>query len=198
MTEIVVCSGKGGTGKTSVTAALASLADNVVLADCDVDAADLHLVLAPEHTRTEKFVGGKQAFIQPDLCLGCGQCADLCRFQAITPVAAPDGELAFRVGALHCEGCGVCVHFCPAEAIDFVPSVNGTWHVSSTRRGPMVHACLQPGQENSGKLVTLVRQQARRLAERIGSDLILVDGPPGIGCPVTAALTGADLLLAVT
>lgn len=198
MKELVICSGKGGTGKTSVAAALAALADNRVLADCDVDAADLHLVVGPENTREEVFQGGHVAVIQPDLCAACGTCRDLCRFGAIDIVEAHGGQVRFQVNPVRCEGCGVCVHFCPTEAIAFPRATNGAWFVSDTRHGPMVHARLIPGQENSGKLVTLVRKKARELAFERRADLLLTDGPPGIGCPVTASITGADLLLAVT
>ena len=203
MKELVICSGKGGTGKTSVTAALAALAAengpaanrSLILADCDVDAADLHLVTAPQQEHAESFTGGHEALIQPDLCAACGHCAELCRFGAIS--ASADGS-AFTVAPLLCEGCGVCVHFCPSQAIAFPPRETGQWFRSRTRFGPMVHARLHPGGENSGKLVTMVRKEARELAERTGAQLLLVDGPPGIGCPVTAAVTGADLVLAVT
>ncbi len=204
MKEIVVCSGKGGTGKTTVTAGLAALAAGLsatsvssplILADCDVDAADLHLVTAPRQEHAETFTGGHEARILPELCAACGHCAELCRFDAIAPV--PDQE-AFAVTPLLCEGCGVCVRFCPSQAIAFPPRETGRWFRSATRFGPMVHARLHPGGENSGKLVTMVRREARRLAEEQGTDLLLVDGPPGIGCPVTAAITGADLVLAVT
>lgn len=198
MKELVICSGKGGTGKTSMAAALATLAENRVLADCDVDAADLHLVVGPENTKEEVFQGGYVAEIQPELCAACGSCRDLCQFGAIDRFVTGDGEERFEVTPVKCEGCGVCVHFCPAEAIAFPRATNGSQFVSDTRHGPMVHARLFPGQENSGKLVTKVRQKARALAAEKQSDLILTDGPPGIGCPVTASITGADLVLAVT
>ena len=198
MTELVVCSGKGGTGKTSVTAGLAALARDFVLADCDVDAANLHLVLNPEVETTTEFRAGHLARIDPKACDGCGVCRDLCRFSAIDLTDGADGEQTFRVRDLLCEGCGVCVRFCPGEAIDLVGQRCGEWYRSRTPFGPMVHASLDVGAENSGKLVTLVREQAGLVAEQAGLDLILLDGPPGIGCPVTAALTGADLTLLVT
>lgn len=196
MNELVICSGKGGTGKTSVTAALAALAapeNNFVLADCDVDAANLHLVARPQVVESHEFIAGRIAEIRPDDCGDCGVCASQCRFDAIDVV-----EGRHRINALACEGCGVCVHFCPDQAIDFPERRCGEWRLSETAFGPMVHARLDVGAENSGKLVSLVREQARRQAEKLGMDLVLVDGPPGIGCPVTAALTGADLTLLVT
>jgi MinD superfamily P-loop ATPase len=196
--ELVVCSGKGGTGKTSVVAAFAALAPEPVLADCDVDAADLHLVLAPLVQHQEEFRSGREAHIRQDDCAGCGTCRDVCEFDAIT--VNPDGAGAevFTVDPLACEGCGVCVHFCPEHAINFPETVCGKWFISQTRHGPLVHARLGIAAENSGKLVTLVRTQARQLAVGQRRELLLVDGPPGIGCPVIASLSGADHVLVVT
>jgi len=198
MTELVVCSGKGGTGKTSVVAGLAALAEDFVLADSDVDAANLHLVLDPVVEKTTPFIAGHSAWIRPEECEACGECHALCRFSAINKIEDPTGGATFEVDPLLCEGCGVCVHFCPTKAIDFSSRRCGEWYLSRTLFGPLVHAALDVGAENSGKLVSLVREQARQMAERLGLDLILVDGPPGIGCPVTASLTGADLTLLVT
>lgn len=198
MSELVVCSGKGGTGKTSVVAALASLAEDFVLADCDVDAANLHLVLNPVVEQTTAFIAGHTARILPGECVSCGKCQELCRFAAIKASEGNEGVPLFEVDPLLCEGCGVCVHFCPHGAIAFPSRRCGEWHLSRTEFGPLVHASLDVGAENSGKLVSLVRERARDLAGRLGHELILVDGPPGIGCPVTAALTGADLALLVT
>jgi MinD superfamily P-loop ATPase len=189
MKELVIISGKGGTGKTSITGAFASLGEKMVLADCDVDAADLHLLLEPSIIRQEEFTGGKIARIDAEICTSCGQCRDLCRFEAITA--------DFRVDEVSCEGCGVCVWNCPVDAISFEPRTSGTWFVSETRRGPMVYAKLGIAQENSGKLVTLVRRQARQLAEERKAELLLVDGPPGTGCPVIASIGGADMLLII-
>ncbi|MBW2146881.1 MAG: 4Fe-4S binding protein [Deltaproteobacteria bacterium] len=190
MKELVVISGKGGTGKTSIVASFASLARNMVLADCDVDAADLHLVMAPKILRREEFRAGYEAIINKDLCTECGKCRELCRYNAISE--------EFGVDRISCEGCGVCAEFCPAGAIEMRECTAGDWFVSETRFGPMVHARLGIAEENSGKLVTMVRNHARELAEQKNSPLILVDGPPGIGCPVISSLTGASLVLVVT
>jgi len=197
--ELVVISGKGGTGKTSIVASLAALAGEVVLADCDVDAADLHLVLAPKILRREAFSGGKRARIRPDACTACGKCEQLCRFDAIRRDGqAGRGGGTFRVDSVACEGCGVCAWFCPAEAIDLADAENGQWFVSETRYGPMVHARLGVAEENSGKLVTTVRQEASAIAADRGLPLVLIDGSPGIGCPVIASITGAHRVLIVT
>jgi MinD superfamily P-loop ATPase len=191
--EVVVASGKGGTGKTSIAASLAVLASRVVVADCDVDAADLHLVLTPTIRQRAPFYAGHEARVRPEACTGCGVCVEACRAGALR---ARDGSVA--LDPLLCEGCGLCVRLCPEEAIEFPERLCGEWFLSETRVGPMVHARLEPGGESSGKLVTLVRREARRLAVEGGYDLILVDGPPGIGCPVIATLSGATELLAVT
>ncbi len=193
MKELVIISGKGGTGKTSLTASFAALYPSAVLADCDVDAADLHLILQPKIRRREKFRSGHAAVIRAEACTGCGRCADVCRFGAIA-VAEPDvtGRRLHSVAPTACEGCGVCVWNCPAQAIDFPEQECGEWFLSGTRYGPLVHARLTPGAENSGKLVSLVREQARQLAQQEGREVVLVDGPPGVGCPVIAALTGAQ------
>lgn len=198
MRELVVLSGKGGTGKTSLAASFAVLAGDAVVADCDVDAADLHLVLAPRPRQRRDFTSGRVAVIRPQDCTGCGACADLCRFDAIGGETRGDGAPVFRVDPVGCEGCGVCVRFCPVQAIDFPERLCGEWLISDTRCGPMVHARLKAAAENSGKLVALVRREARRLAEEEKRERIIVDGPPGIGCPVIASLSGASLVLAVT
>lgn len=196
--ELVVISGKGGTGKTSITASFAVLADNAVIADCDVDAADLHLVLAPRVLERHEFRGGHEAVIRMEQCVGCGVCLDYCRFDAVRMIREANGGQTFTVDPVSCEGCGVCVRFCPAKAIDFPERVCGEWMVSETRRGPMVHARLGIAAENSGKLVSIVRREARRIAGENGNGLIIVDGPPGIGCPVISSLTGASRVLVVT
>jgi len=197
MKEIVVISGKGGTGKTSIVASFAALAGKKVLADCDVDAADLHLVLNPKIERREDFSGGKKARILEDECIACDRCIEECRFEAITYSRSENGNVP-SVDPIFCEGCGVCVRVCPVEAISFEPAVNGEWYVSSTNYGPMVHARLGMAEGNSGKLVTLIRQEARDIAEREGLEYIIVDGSPGVGCPVIASITGSDLVLVVT
>ncbi len=189
MNELVVISGKGGTGKTSLMAAFASLAENAVFCDADVDAPDLHLILDPSIKTRQPFQSGNTAEIREDACTGCGLCVDLCRWNAISD--------DFRIDPLDCEGCGVCVWFCPEKAIDFPPNTCGEWFRSDTRFGPMVHARLSPAEENSGKLVSLVRQEARNVAESQQKPLILTDGPPGIGCPVIASLGGASAALIV-
>jgi len=190
MKEITVVSGKGGTGKTSIVASFAALAKSKVLADCDVDAADLHLVLSPRVNHSEEFYGGKGARIDPEKCIQCGECRELCRFDAI-------GE-DFVVDEFSCEGCGVCFYACPEGAVDFSERKSGDWFISDTDYGPMVHAKLGIAEENSGKLVSVVRGEARKIAEERGLDLVIVDGSPGIGCPVIASVTGSDLLLVVT
>jgi MinD superfamily P-loop ATPase len=193
--ELVVISGKGGTGKTSLVASFSVLARNLVLADCDVDAADLYLVLEPHDTETHGFKSGHEAIVRADRCLLCGTCEDVCRFGAVTfEPGVPDAA----IDPLACEGCGVCVEFCPSKAIDFEERRCGEWFVSTTRSGPMVHARLDIAAENSGKLVSTVRSEARELAARKGAAAILIDGPPGIGCPVIAAITGATGVLVVT
>ncbi|MFA4943427.1 MAG: ATP-binding protein [Lentisphaeria bacterium] len=202
MKELAIVSGKGGTGKTSVTASFAALAGGrAVLADCDVDAADLHLILAPTVVERQPFRGGHEAVIRQADCIGCGACLAHCRFEAVRMAADPEDATApprFTVEPTACEGCGACVRFCPVQAIAFPERECGEWRRSETRFGPLLHAQLGVAAENSGKLVSLVRRQARRQAEATGRDLILSDGPPGIGCPVIAALTGATLALAIT
>jgi len=193
--ELVVISGKGGTGKTSVVASFAVLAEGAVVADCDVDAADLHLVLQPRTVETHTFVSGHEAVIRQGDCNASGICQEVCRFGA---VIAGEGSAPFVIDPLACEGCGVCVELCPTRAIDFVEKTCGEWFVSTTPSGPMVHARLGIAAENSGKLVSTVRNEAKKVAASNGSGTILVDGPPGIGCPVIAAITGATAVLVVT
>jgi len=190
MKEIVIISGKGGTGKTSIIAAFASLVENKVLCDADVDAADLHLIMAPEIKEQHDFESGHTAIINQDKCTECGLCRDLCRWDAISE--------DFVVDSIECEGCGVCYYFCPEKAIDFPLNTCGEWYLSETRFGPMAHARLGIAEENSGKLVTLIRQEGKKLAEKNNLDLLLTDGPPGIGCPVIASMGGATAVLIVT
>ncbi len=190
MKELIVISGKGGTGKTSLVAAFASLAQGTILCDADVDAADLHLIMNPTIQEAHDFQSGHTAVIDQDRCTQCGTCTEMCRWNAISD--------DFIIDAIECEGCGVCVHFCPKQAIGFPVNTSGQWFISETRYGPMVHARIGIAEENSGKLVTLVRQQARQKAEIKGLGMILTDGPPGVGCPVIASIGGATAVLIVT
>jgi MinD superfamily P-loop ATPase len=199
MKQLVILSGKGGTGKTSLAAAFAHLAREgpcpkpLVLADADVDAPNLELVLEPRRLEEHDFVGGSTAEIMGEACDACGVCVEICRFDA---VREEDGS--YEIDPLACEGCGACFHECPAQAIRMQPQVAGHWYRSESPYGPLIHAALLPARENSGKLVTLVKQQARLLALDGGYPGLLVDGPPGIGCPVISAAAGADMALIVT
>ena len=190
MKQITVLSGKGGTGKTTITASFAVLAKNAVVADCDVDAPDLHLLLHPRIVKTQEFKGSKLAVIDESKCVKCGLCREKCMFDAIAE--------SFTVDSFSCEGCGVCTIVCPADIITLTERISGHAYISKTKYGFMAHAMLSPGEANSGKLVTLVRQNAKLLAEKENSDLIIIDGPPGIGCPVIASVTGVDAGLVVT
>jgi len=190
MKQLTIISGKGGTGKTTLTAAFAALTDNAVLADCDVDAADLHLILKPEIKETYDFIGLKLAIKDEALCTQCGECKAHCRFDAV------DDEL--NIAEDRCEGCGVCEYVCPEDAIHLVNRVSGYAYLSDTRFGPMSHAVLNTAEEGSGKLVAMVRNYARLLAKRYNKELIIIDGPPGTGCPVIAAISGVDMVLVVT
>ncbi len=195
MKEIVVISGKGGTGKTSITASFAYLgADNIVVADCDVDAADLHMLLEPDFAKSEDFYSGEIADINQDLCIKCGECANVCRFNAIPII---DGQ--FVVNQLNCEGCGYCARICPVNAITNLDNNVGKWFISTTKLNSiMVHARLGIGAENSGKLVAKVKNEAKRIALETKKDFVLVDGSPGIGCPVVSSLSGASFVVIVT
>jgi MinD superfamily P-loop ATPase len=198
MNQLVILSGKGGTGKTSVAAAFAHLAHDgpspmqAVLADADVDAANLELVLQPQRLETHDFTGGSVAVIDAKKCERCGACLLACRFDAIA-----ETEAGCRVDRVACDGCAACAYRCPVDAIRMEPQIAGQWFYSESRYGPLFHAALRPAQENSGKLVTLVKQQARLRALDEGYPLLIVDGPPGIGCPVISAVSGADLVLVV-
>ena len=190
MKQIVVISGKGGTGKTVLTASFAALAKNKVMADCDVDAADLHLLLKPSLKECHEFKSGATAVINKELCTECGRCVAVCRFDAISE--------DYVVDPVSCEGCAFCCYACPAKAIKMEENTSGEWFISDTRFGPMVHAKLGIAEENSGKLVTLVRQKAKEIAKKEGLDWVIVDGSPGIGCPVIASISGVDFALVVT
>ena len=189
MKEVAVLSGKGGTGKTSVVGCFAALAQSKALADCDVDAADLYLLLKPVTQQQNEFWSGQVSFIDEEKCTHCNLCQNLCRFDAIKD---------FQVDPISCEGCGFCSHICPAEAITMKENLSGHWFISSTKYGPLAHARLGIAQENSGKLVALVRQNAKHIAEEENLSYIIVDGPPGIGCAVISSLSGANLALLVT
>ena len=190
MKQIVVISGKGGTGKTIIAASFAAIADKSVMADCDVDAADLHLLLNPDIKQRYLFKSGKTAVIDNDVCTGCGGCRKICRFDAISKDHIVD--------PVACEGCAFCSFVCPAGAIKMRENTTGEWFISSTRFGPMVHAKLGVAEENSGKLVILVKNKAKELAEENGLDWVIIDGSPGIGCPVIASISGVDCALVVT
>jgi len=190
MKQIVVISGKGGTGKTVITGAFAALAKNKVMADCDVDAADLHLLLQPNIKERHEFKSGQTAIIDKQICQQCGKCIVACRFNAISQ--------DFIIDPISCEGCAFCSYICPVNAIKMEENISGEWFISETRFGPMVHAKLGIAEENSGKLVALVRKQAEELAEKNNCDWVVIDGAPGIGCPVIASLSSIDCALVVT
>jgi MinD superfamily P-loop ATPase len=199
MKQITVISGKGGTGKTVLTAAFAALAKSKVMADCDVDASDLHLLLHPRIQETHDFKGGMKAILDPEECTSCGECLRVCRFDAMSEESQNGGgRRKVIIDPIACEGCQVCALVCPTGAIRMEENLAGEWYVSETRYGPMVHARLGIAQENSGKLVTVVRRNAREIAQKEKLDLVIVDGPPGIGCPVIASITGVDLVVIVT
>lgn len=188
--EIVIVSGKGGTGKTSVAAGFSDLAAYSVFCDCDVDAANLELVLDGEEKERHEFIASSKPKVDAEKCTGCGLCKEVCRFEAV--------EEPGLILETSCEGCGLCSKVCPSKAIQMSPVLSGYWYISETEKGPLIHARLEPGEENSGKLVTLVRQKAREIAQSSDRDIIVTDGPPGIGCPVIASLSGADVALVVT
>ncbi len=193
MKQLVIISGKGGTGKTIISAAIAALAQNKVMADCDVDAANLYLLLQPEIQEIQPFTGGKKVRIDVVKCTRCRECVSVCRFDA---VAEKEDEEIF-IDPISCEGCGVCFYVCPAGAIKMENAVSGEWYVSKTKYGPFVHGRLGTGEENSGKLVAEVKKKAKEIAEQNNMDFVIIDGPPGIGCPVISSLSGTDLALVV-
>ncbi len=190
MKQIVVISGKGGTGKTVLTGAFAALAQNKIMVDCDVDASDLHLLLHPSIKEKNIFKSGKTAVINQKKCIQCLKCLKACRFDAI------DNNLI--IDPINCEGCAFCYHICPVNAIELKENISGEWFISDTKYGPFVHAKLGIAEENSGKLVSLIRQKAKEIATQQKLDLIIIDGSPGIGCPVIACITGVDCALIVT
>ena len=193
MKQITIISGKGGTGKTSIIAALASVAENAVIADCDVDAADLFLVLKPQILFENKYLGGKTAVIDYSKCTNCGICKDLCRFDAINTI-----ENRITISEFSCDGCELCKRVCPEDAISMIQSDSSRWFISDSRFGPMVYARLGIAEDNSGKLVTVVREEAKKIAKDKNRDFVIIDGPPGIGCPVIASITGVDIAIIVT
>jgi len=199
MKQILVISGKGGTGKTVLTSSLAALAKGAVLADCDVDAADLHLLLHPVVKEVQDFWSGQKAAIDDEQCINCGRCLSLCRFEAVKTLKNQNGSLKkLAIDPVACEGCRVCYYTCPVDAIRMEDRLSGQLFISETKYGPMVHAKLGIAEENSGKLITLVKQKAQEIAEAEGKTWLIIDGPPGIGCPVIAALARVDLALIVT
>jgi len=191
--QIVVISGKGGTGKTVLTASFATLAKNKVMVDCDVDAADLYLLLHPKILEKHDFIGGKTASLNIDKCVQCNECVKVCRFDAIKK----NGKTVI-IDPISCEGCGLCSYVCPASAIRMEENISGKWFISDTKYGPFVHAKLGIAEDNSGKLVAKIRQEAKNIAEKEHLDYIIIDGPPGIGCPVIASLSGVNCALIVT
>ena len=195
MKEIVVISGKGGTGKTSITASLAYFGgEDLIIADCDVDAADMHLLMAPDFRKADDFYSGELAYIDQDVCTKCGKCQDVCRFDAISVI-----DSQYVVDSPGCEGCGYCARICPVEAITNSQPNVGKCFISSIRTGStMVHARLSIGADNSGKLVAKVKNEAKTLAEEQGKIAVLVDGSPGVGCPVVSSLSGASFTVLVT
>lgn len=197
--EIAVISGKGGTGKTSIAGSLAVISKNAVMADCDVDASDLHLLFAPTIMERHDFSGGRMAFLNEIMCINCGICADVCRFSAINE-NYPHGisDTRYSIDQFSCEGCGLCAHVCPSGAIKLCDTINGEYYISYTRFGPMIHARLGIAEENSGKLVTTVRKEAKKAAEKTGRSFIIIDGAPGIGCPVIASIADTSIALIVT
>ncbi len=195
MKQILVISGKGGTGKTVIAASFAVLTENKVMADCDVDAADLHLLLHPEVKEKFDFIGLSKAVVDKKKCTGCGECEKVCRYDAIMNVEEESAKVT--IDPISCEGCKVCLHICSVNAISMYDNVAGEWYISETKYGPMVHAKLGIAEENSGKLASIVRHNARNMAEKTNADYVIIDGPPGIGCPVIASLSGVDIALVV-
>lgn len=193
MNEIVILSGKGGTGKTSLSAAFATIRNNCIVADCDVDGADLHLILQPENYSIEKFITGHKAIINYDTCTNCGLCIDYCRFDAIS---LKNGQVT--VSEISCDGCKLCSRICSSKSIQMIPVDKSRWFAGNYRNGRMIHARLYPGEENSGKLVNVVRENARKTSQETGWETIIIDGPPGTGCAVISSVTGTNEAIIVT
>lgn len=193
MKEIVIISGKGGTGKTVITASMAALAKNKVMGDCDVDASNLYLLLHPEVKEKHDFYAGLLPGMDLTKCNQCGLCQEVCRFDAIEVF---QGQTV--IDSVSCEGCGLCALVCPQQAIQMKENQCGEWYISETKYGPLVYARLGIAEENSGKLVSLVRQKAQEIARKKNLELIIIDGPPGIGCPLIASISGANLAVVVT
>jgi len=193
MKQIVIISGKGGTGKTFLTSSIAAIAKNKVVSDCDVDAADLHLMLSPVIKEKHIFKSGKVAMVDKEACTGCNQCIDVCRFDAITAI-----NNVVDIDPISCDGCGICERICPVNAIRMEEKVSGEWYISNTKYGTMVHAKLNIAEENSGKLISVIRKKASEIAESEERDFIIIDGSPGIGCPVISSISGTDCAIVVT
>ena len=193
MNEIVILSGKGGTGKTSLSAAFATIRNNCVVADCDVDGADLHLILQPENYTVEKFITGYKAIMDYNTCTNCGLCIDYCRFDAIS---LQNGDVS--ISETSCDGCKLCARICPSNSIKMMPTDKSFWYAGNYRNGKMIHGRLAPGEENSGKLVNVVRENARKTALETGTETIIIDGPPGTGCPAISSITGTNKAIIVT
>ncbi len=193
MKELVIVSGKGGCGKTSITAGLSILSKDHVIVDCDVDAPNLHMILNPSEKEKIEFFSGFCAKINSEKCISCGMCRDVCRFDAVEIT-----DEIYTIDEFACEGCGLCEFICKSDAIEMFEPKRGDWFVSDIKNGKMIHARLGIGAENSGRLVHLIKNRARVIAKNEDKDLVIIDGPPGIGCPVIASISGADLVLIVT
>lgn len=191
--EIAVISGKGGTGKSSISSAFVSIAKSAVVVDCDVDASNLYLLFSPLCKEEQVFVSGSHAVVNNDKCTNCNTCIDLCRFDAISKV---DGKI--RISESACDGCYLCSRVCPVQAIKMIPADKSRMYAGTFRYGDMVYGRLAPGEENSGKMVNLLREKAKKYAEDCGYETIILDGPPGIGCPVISTITGVDKVVVVT
>ena len=191
--EIAIISGKGGTGKSSISAAFATMNNSVILADCDVDAANLYLLFNPAHEEEEVYISGHKAVVDDAKCTNCGLCIDYCRFDAISP-----GNDKVIISEISCDGCFLCSRICPENAITMIPSDKSRMYSGSFPNGRMVYGRLSPGEENSGKLVTMVREKAKKISEKYGVEHIVLDGPPGTGCPVISTITGVDKVIIVT